>query len=219
MKVPAALVRFTLLTIALGGCGSSDIRSDGGGLAADGGFSTGVSGSKVLGQLASMDQSQLCMNVVTFTARSLLPDACRLQSDFIVYGMAAQNTSASDVDLQSSCSSAYEKCLNPATDVTPPTTDGGSDASDTSGTAVTMCEASLQGCSATVSELSSCLSDLSHAYDILPMCGMVTRTGLQLLALDGGPVATELIVLPDSCVVLADKCPKVLSTGSVDAGA
>jgi len=185
-------------SLTLAGCGGSG----GGGGAASGGFSTSVSGSAILGALSPTQQMQLCSDSVSYLSDTIEAPECKEVGFEVTEELASIDTTDTDSELQSACTSAYSSCLGSIG------ADGGAGSCDFS-------ELTASNCTATVATLSACLTDIANAVaqeaNTVPSCSAITRAGLSSAAsIDGGEVTASSL----NCAALEQMCPNAVNTST-----
>jgi hypothetical protein len=182
-------VMVATLTAMAWGCGGGGGVHGGG---TDGGDAaiTGVNANKKLVTLSSSEKTQFCADLANYSNSVLIPAECRVAGLVSSLEAASNDSTLTDADLRSACSSASVQC-GLARDGSSAPGPGGDAASVPDGSAPdagTVCDGLSipPSCTATVRDITSCLSSEEAYYDGFPSCDAVSRVVLDTLAADGG---------------------------------
>lgn len=162
---------------------------DGGG----GNFSSGVSGTKKVGELSPTEVKTFC----DAAEKTLTSDGFRAPTCKLLAVVAA--ASAGEGDLKTPCKMAYDECIKEPSDDS------------------AMCEAPPSTCTATVGEIEACLNDTQKLLNTiagkLPSCDNLTQSSLEMLDEDSFDFDE-----PASCKSVQAKCPGYIDDADEDSG-
>lgn len=169
-RARAAAAGVALVVMAIGCDGDS------------GAFTTSAPSNKRLADLTPAERGQLCMDLARY-AQTLAEDSCRLAALFTVYLQTTIDTTATDAELQQTCSMLTADCV--AAGVT------------------TTCDPVPATCTATVGEFSACISDAPRVLQAVPPCSAAQRATLEstIMSIENQPTTA-------ACATLDMKCPE-----------
>jgi hypothetical protein len=161
-------------------------------------YTSGLEGSRPLGELDSAELARLCKGAQAW-ATDAIPVIDRAtflcKTSAVLAGALSGTFSGGAVELRNACEHAYERCLR-RSDMAP---------------AAIACPRPGPDCVATVSEYERCLNDFPASFDdaiaAIPSCRGLT---LASLAQTGAAAAAAL---PESCTAFQQRCPGVHVTG------
>jgi hypothetical protein len=160
-------------------------------------FMTSVPAGTKLTALTAAQQTQLCNDLESFTQQALTATLCKTAGvgaaeDILVL----QGQSATDADLRTACTQAYDSCVSP---------DGG-------GTTTLTCNVGSEPstCQATVGDLQTCLNDessaLQHLSASVPSCSSLTVASLQAFLSSSSSGSSGNSMEPASCSKFDSTC-------------
>jgi len=196
MRYAAAFVATVLGTALADGC------SGGGGAGAPGTYHTSVPGDKPLNGLSSTELQILCNDLGAYLEHQE-GDTCRLNGFLAAAFLAGASSTATDADLEATCSETTASCMSRFTGTCGPRPSA--------------------TCAATVAEQAACINDATVQNHMaaagLPDCSGTTRAAVTA---HSSAVSMALTgTQPASCQTYSAKCPGGAGTilSPVDGGA
>jgi hypothetical protein len=195
-KAPIGWVVALAASIAVASCGGSE-KNQPQAQPGSGPFSTGIAGSKPLGSLTDAEAQALCQASESFARTMMTPEMTCRAAAIGFAGLGAMSGTATDAEIQQTCSSIYGMCVAGGGSVAPATDAGTS-----------TCTNPPANCTTTVAEYEACMNDtrtsLQQSMSAMPTCA--TLTVAWVLA-NSGDAGSSSSTDPPSCQAASAKCP------------